>query len=151
RIITVQHENLKTYTSEGVGQAVKDIIDEENPAGIVMGHTSIGKNLTPKLASKVENGLEYDKVELESDADQAVFTRTTYSGKAFEKKVVTSGTVFATIHPNNIPMLEKDDSRSGDIEAKDIDITDMRTVIKDVIRKASEGVDLSEANVIVAG
>ncbi|HLR41473.1 MAG TPA: electron transfer flavoprotein subunit alpha/FixB family protein, partial [Virgibacillus sp.] len=50
-----------------------------------------------------------------------------------------------------IPMLEKDDSRSGDIEAKDIDITDMRTVIKDVIRKASEGVDLSEANVIIAG
>ncbi|SFB22480.1 Electron transfer flavoprotein FAD-binding domain-containing protein [Lentibacillus halodurans] len=32
-----------------------------------------------------------------------------------------------------------------------MDIGDIRTIIKDVIRKASEGVDLSEANVIVAG
>src|SRR5690625_7887143 len=116
-----------------------------------MGHTSSGKDLTLKLASKLETGLVSDAVEIEADGDQAVFTRPIDSGKAFEKKVVTSGTVFATIHPNNIPMLEKDDSRSGDIEAKDIDITDMRTVIKDVIRKASEGVDLSEANVIIAG
>jgi len=151
RIITAQHENLKTYTSEGFGQAVKAVIDEENPTGIVMGHTSIGKDLTPKLASKLETGLVSDAVEIEAGGDQAVFTRPIYSGKAFEKKVVTSGTVFATIRPNNISMLERDDSRSGDIEAKDIDITDMRTVIKDVIRKASEGVDLSEANVIIAG
>src|SRR5690625_50616 len=35
RIITVQHEDLKTYTSEGFGQAVKAVIDEENPTGIV--------------------------------------------------------------------------------------------------------------------
>jgi len=151
RIVTVLHENLKTYTSEGFSQAVKAVIDEEDPTGIVMGHTAIGKDLTPKLASKLETGLVSDAVEIEADGDQAVFTRPIYSGKAFEKKVVTNGTVFATIRPNNIPMLERDDSRSGDIKAKDIDITDMRTVIKDVIRKASEGVDLSEANVIIAG
>src|SRR5699024_2409125 len=127
RIITVQHENLKTYTSEGFGQAVKAIIDEENPTGIVMGHTSIGQDLTPKLARNVKTSLISNAVESEADWDQAVFTSPSHSGKAFEKKVVTSGTVFATIRPSNIPMLEKEDSRSGDIEAKDIDMTDMRT------------------------
>jgi len=32
-----------------------------------------------------------------------------------------------------------------------VDITNLRTIIKEVVRKSSEGVDLSEAKVVVAG
>ncbi|OZU89786.1 electron transfer flavoprotein subunit alpha [Virgibacillus indicus] len=151
RVVTIQHDNLETYTSEGYGQALLTVINEESPDGIVMGHTSAGKDLSPKLATKLETGLISDAVALESDGDKVQFTRPIYSGKAFEKKIITSGLTFVTIRPNNIPALERDESRSGDISSKDVDVTDIRTVIKDVIRKASEGVDLSEANVIVAG
>ncbi|WP_164668437.1 electron transfer flavoprotein subunit alpha/FixB family protein [Virgibacillus doumboii] len=151
RVVTVQHDNLKTYTSEGYGQAVLAVIDDESPDGIIMGHTAIGKDLTPKLASKLETGLISDATDIDVDGDKAAFIRPIYSGKAFEKKVITSGLTFATIRPNNIPALDRDDSRTGDVTSKDVDVADLRTVIKDVIRKASEGVDLSEANVIVAG
>ncbi|GAB3064824.1 electron transfer flavoprotein subunit alpha/FixB family protein [Virgibacillus ainsalahensis] len=151
RVVTVKGEKLETYTSEGYGQSVMAVINDESPDGIVMGHTSIGKDLTPKLASKLGSGLISDVVDIEMDGDKTVFIRPIYSGKAFEKKVVTNELTFVTIRPNNIPSLERDESRSGDISTKDVDITDIRTVIKDVIRKASEGVDLSEANVIVAG
>lgn len=151
RVITIQHENLKTYTSEGFGQALMAVINEESPKAIVMGHTSAGKDLTPKLATKLETGLISDAVAIESVGSKVQFTRPIYSGKAFEKKIITSGLTFVTIRPNNIAALERDASRSGDIRIKDVDVTDIRTVIKDVIRKASEGVDLSEANVIVAG
>lgn len=151
RVVTVKHDDLKTYTTEGYGQAVIAVVDEESPEGIVMGHTSIGKDLTPKIASKLESGLVSDAVTISSDGGKVAFIRPIYSGKAFEKKVITSGLTFVTIRPNNIPMLERDDSRSGDIASKAVAITNIRTVIKDVIRKASAGVDLSEANVIVAG
>src|SRR5699024_3314473 len=89
--------------------------------------------------------------EIETDGDQIVFTRPIYSGKAFEKKVITDGLMFATIRPNNIPMLERDDARTGNIEEKEVEIKDLRTVIKEVIRKTSEGVDMSEASVVIAG
>ncbi|GGB27937.1 electron transfer flavoprotein subunit alpha/FixB family protein [Virgibacillus dakarensis] len=151
RVVTVKHDNLKTYTSEGYGQAVLAVMNEESPDGIVMGHTAIGKDLTPKLASKLEIGLISDATEIEADGDKVVFTRPIYSGKAFEKKIVTDDVTFATIRPNNIPALDRDESRTGDITAMDVDVTDIRTVIKEVIRKASEGVDLSEAKVIVSG
>src|SRR5699024_3405225 len=82
---------------------------------------------------------------------QVVFTRPIYSGKAFEKKVIKDdGIVFATIRPNNIAALEKDDSRSGEITAKDVDVKDLRTVIKEIIRKKTDGVDMSEANIVIA-
>lgn len=151
RIMTIKHDNLKTYTADGYGQAITAVIDEENPAGIVMGHTAIGKDLTPKLASKLGTGLISDAVAIEHNGDQAVFTRPIYSGKAFEKKVITEGMVFGTIRPNNIAKLDRDQSRTGEINAKEMEISDLHTVIKEVVRKASEGVDLSEANVIVAG
>src|SRR5690625_4260403 len=101
RVVTVKHDNLKSYTSEGYGQAVMSIVDEESPWGIVMGHTAIGKDLTPKVASKLNVGLISDATEIEVDGDDVVFTRPIYSGKAFEKKVITDGLMFATIRPNN--------------------------------------------------
>ena len=151
RAVTVKHENLKNYTSEGYGQVVLEVIDEETPDAILMGHTAIGKDLTPKIASRLELGLISDATEIETDDEDVIFTRPIYSGKAFEKKVIKEGITFATIRPNNIATLEKDESRSGEIQAKDVDVKDLRTVIKEVIRKQSEGVDMSEASVVIAG
>lgn len=151
RAITVTHENLKEYTSEGYGQVILQVMEEESPDGVIMGHTSIGKDVTPKIAGRLEIGLISDATEIEVDGDQVVFTRPIYSGKAFEKKVIKDGIVFATIRPNNIAKLEKDETRTGEVTAKEIDVKDLRTVIKEIIRKQSEGVDMSEASVVVAG
>lgn len=151
RIITVTHQNLKTYTSEGYGQAILAIIDEELPTGIVMGHTAIGKDLTPKIASKLQSGLVSDVIDIELDDEEIIFTRPIYSGKAFEKKRIIEGLLFITVRPNNITRLQRDELRTGDITSKQVDIADLKTIIKEVIRKTSEGVDMSEANVIVAG
>ncbi len=151
RAITVTHDNLEHYTSEGYGQAILEIINDESPTGIVMGHTAVGKDVTPKIASRLESGLISDVTEIDTSGDEAVFIRPIYSGKAFEKKVIKDGVVFITIRPNNIAALEKDESRSGDVSAKEVDVKDLRTIIKEVIRKQSEGVDMSEANVVIAG
>lgn len=151
RVVTVEHADLKEYTSEGYSQAILSVIEDVSPSGIIMGHTSIGKDVTPKIASKLDMGLVSDAIEIETDGDDVIFTRPIYSGKAFEKKKVSDGTIFATIRPNNIPMLEKDESRTGDVEAKEVDIKNIRTIIKEVIRKTAEGVDMSEASVVIAG
>ena len=151
RVITLTNEKLSNYTSDGYGQALMEVINEENPSGIVMGHTAIGKDLTPKIASKLNIGLVSDAIAIEMDEDHAIFTRPIYSGKAFEKKTVLSDPLFFTIRPNNIKPMERDTTRTGELQVKEVEITDLRTVIKDVVRKATDGVDMSEANVVVAG
>src|SRR5690606_30388270 len=89
--------------------------------------------------------------EIEGSGDDLTFVRPIYSGKAFEKKRIKEGLTFITIRPNNIAPLEKDDSRSGEVKSLDVEIKDLRTIIKEVLRKATDGVDLSEANIVVAG
>ena len=133
------------------GQALMAVVEQEKPEAIVFGHTALGKDLSPKIASKLQSGLISDVTEIEGEGDDAVFIRPIYSGKAFEKVKVKDGVVFVTIRPNNIAPLAKDDSRSGDVSAITVDITNLRTIIKEVVRKSTEGVDLSEAKVVVAG
>ncbi|MEH7125646.1 electron transfer flavoprotein subunit alpha/FixB family protein [Bacillus sp. JJ1773] len=151
RVVTVENEKLKQYTSDGYSQAVMAVIDAEMPEGLIFGHTALGKDLAPKIAAKLSSGLISDVTALEITGGNLVFTRPIYSGKAFEKKIVTDGLIFATIRPNNISPLEKDESRTGDVSSLSVDIKDLRTIIKEVVRKASEGVDLSEAKVVIAG
>lgn len=151
RVVTVEDAKLKSYTSDGYAQAVLAAVDAEQPEGIVFGHTVLGKDLSPKLAAKLDAGLVSDVTALEIAGGNAVFNRPIYSGKAFEKKIVTDGIIFATIRPNNIPPLEQDTSRTGEVTSLAVNIKDLRTIIKDVVRKAAEGVDLSEAKVIIAG
>lgn len=148
RVIQVHSDKLKNYTSEGYSQAILPVMEEESPDGIVMGHTAIGKDLTPKLASRLNMGLISDVVEITENKE---FIRPIYSGKAFEKKIFTEGTPFITIRPNNIAALERIESRNEEIITKEASIKDLRTIVKDIVRKASEGIDLSEANVVVAG
>lgn len=151
RVVTVEDAKLSTYTPDGYSQAIIAVIKDENPEGIVFGHTALGKDLSPKIAAKLNSGLISDATAIEITGGNVVFTRPIYSGKAFEKKIVTDGMIFATIRPNNINPLEKDEERNGETSSLSVEIKDLKTIVKEVVRKASEGVDLSEAKVVIAG
>ena len=151
RVITVEHPHLKHYTSDGYSQAFMAVYEQEKPEAIVFGHTALGKDLSPKIASKLSTGLVSDVTAIEGEGDDAIFIRPIYSGKAFEKVKNKEGLLFISIRPNNIAPLEKDEGRSGDVSSMSVDITNLRSVIKDVVRKSTDGVDLSEAKVVVAG
>ncbi|MFF2447770.1 electron transfer flavoprotein subunit alpha/FixB family protein [Neobacillus sp. NPDC058068] len=151
RVVVIENEKLKQYTSDGFAQALLAVVDQEKPEGLVAGHTALGKDLAPRIAGKLSSGLISDAVAVEAAGGNIVFTRPIYSGKAFEKKIVTDGLIFATVRPNNIAPLAKDESRSGEVASLSVDIKDLRAIIKEVVRKASEGVDLSEAKVVISG
>ena len=151
RVITVEHPHLKTYTSDGYSQAFLAVQEQENADAIVFGHTSLGKDLSPKIASRLQSGLISDVTEIEGEGDSALFIRPIYSGKAFEKVKIKDGIVFFTIRPNNIAPLAKEAGRTGEVSSISVDITNLRTIIKEVVRKSTDGVDLSEAKVVVAG
>lgn len=151
RVITVEHPHLKQYTSDAFSQAFMAVYEQEKPDAVVFGHTALGKDLSPKIASKLASGLISDVTAIEGEGEAAVFIRPIYSGKAFEKVKNKEGLLFITVRPNNIAPLAQDASRTGDVSSVTAEITSLRSVIAEVVRKSTEGVDLSEAKVVVAG
>ena len=151
RVILAEHEKLDCYTSDGFGQALLQIINEEEPEGIVFGHTSFGKDLSPKIAARLDAGLISDVIEITSKDGEIICTRPVYAGKAFEEKQIVEGMTLISVRPNNIAALEKEEGRQGEIQSVKVEIKDLRTIVKGVVRKTITGVDLTEAKIIISG
>lgn len=153
KVVVVTDAKLDQYTTDAYFQAFKKVIETVQPDVILTGHTAVGRDVSPRIAARFNYGLVSDCTQIELKDGQVVFTRPIYAGKAFVKKVVKEGTVFATIRPNNIPALEPDSSRSAQVEEVQVDFDPnlLRTIVKQVVKKATDGIDLTEARIVVSG
>lgn len=152
-VVVVTDSKLDQYTTDAYFQALKKVIETVEPEAIFTGHTAVGKDVSPRIASRLGYGLVSDVTAVELKDEDMVLTRPIYAGKAFVKKVFKEGTLFATLRPNNIPALEADTGRTASVTEVTVDFDPnlLRTIVKQVVKKATDGVDLSEARVVVSG
>lgn len=147
-VYTADHEALAQYTPDAYTQALVQLIELASPDAVVLGHTAIGRDVAPRVAAKLGFGLVSDVTGIEAGP---VFVRPIYAGKAFQKRKFVDGKIFITIRPNNIAIGTPDASKTATVVPVDLDIKDLRTIVKEVVRKTSGKVDLSEAKVVISG
>lgn len=148
KLYAVTNAELAQYTPDAYTQALVQVINETAADAVIIGHTSIGRDVAPRVAARLGFGLVSDVTAVEAGP---IFTRPIYSGKAFQKRKFTDGKVFVSIRPNNISAGTADTSRTAEVINVSIDLKDLRTIIKEVVRKTTGKVDLSEAKVIISG
>ena len=146
-----EHADLASYSTDGYTQAFTQIINSIQPDAILIGHTATGRDYAPRVAARLNLGLISDCTAVAVEGDDVVFTRPIYAGKLFQTRKVTSGTIFATIRPNNIEIAEPNTARTANVVKTSVDVTNIRTVIQNVVRKTSGAIDLTEAKIIVSG
>lgn len=151
QVYLVTNEELQVYSTDGFSQALTKMIETVTPDAILIGHTAIGRDLAPRVAARLGLGLISDCTDVEVNGEEIVFIRPIYAGKVFQKKKVKSGIIFASIRPNNIAIGEPDVQRTANIIETQVPITNIRTVIKEIVRKTKGTVDLTEAKIIVSG
>lgn len=151
KIYFVENIELDQYTPGAYHQAISSVVMETNPDIILMGHTSIGKDIAPKLANKLDYSLISDCINIDEDEKGLIFTRSTHGGKLLQHRRVTTEPFILTIRPNNFaPALKESINKAVHLRHK-IEITNLQTIIKDVVSRSVSKVDLSEASVVVAG
>ncbi|HEU4964365.1 MAG TPA: electron transfer flavoprotein subunit alpha/FixB family protein [Bacilli bacterium] len=153
KVFVVDNAALENYVPDAYATALEAVIKEANPNLVFLAHSAIGRDLAPKLAARFEAGQVSDIIEIAEDGGNLVYTRPIYAGKAFTKNTLSGDLAFVTVRPNNLPASEPDTSRSADVVnvAADIPADSLRTFIKEVVKKSTGGVDLSEAKIIVSG
>ncbi|WP_445505666.1 electron transfer flavoprotein subunit alpha/FixB family protein [Niallia sp. 03091] len=150
KVYGVADEKLEEYTSDAYFRAFIQVIKATEPDVIFLGHTALGKDLAPRVAARMGLGLISDVTDVAVEDNQIVFTRPIFSGKAFQKKAIVEGTVFATIRPNNFE-LPKPEGNSTEFIPFSVELNEPSMTIKEIVRKTSGGIDLSEAKVVIAG
>lgn len=149
QVYVLEDEALSVYTTDAYSQALCQLIEEVQADIILLGHTALGKDVTPRVAARLGAGLVSDCTGVDVEDGNIVFTRPIYAGKAFQKKEFTKGKVFATLRPNNFEL--KENPVQAEVVSFHPVIKDLRTMVKEIVRKTASGVDLSEAKVIISG
>ncbi len=158
KVLVVDEPLLKDYSTQFYTDALTQVIEAYKPSSLLVGATVLGRDLAPRVAARIEAGLTADATKIEIDpqkADEALLlvTRPTFGGNLFGTIVCPdTRPQMATIRPNVFSMDAPDSSRTGEIieftpTFKD---TVQQVVIKEVIEKAVEGVDITKANILVA-
>jgi electron transfer flavoprotein alpha subunit len=151
KVYVVENDNLNQYTNDAYTQAFIQVMNAVNPDVVLLGHTAIGRDFAPRVAARLGLGIISDCIAVAVQGDDVIFTRPIYAGKAFAEKKAADGTIFATLRPNNIGLAERDNSRTAEVVHFPVEIKDLRTIVRIIVQKASGGVDLTEAKIIVSG
>jgi electron transfer flavoprotein alpha subunit len=151
KVIAIPGDHLTQYTPEGWLAALQSAFTAVGADAVLIPHTGLGRDLAPRFAMRNAAGMVSDAIDVKLEGGAPVFTRPIYAGKAYAKQVVTEGLIVATIRPNNLAALPADAGRTGATETLAAPTADLKTVIKEVVRKATGGVDLTSAKIVVAG
>jgi len=154
RVFVADDEKLNAYTTGAYTSVLAKVIRENEPNLVLFGNTAIGKDLAPRVATRVGVDVAIDCVGIEADAANFVnLTRPIYAGKAFAKVASpTARPVMATIRPNSFPISEPVPKEASVVNVPvSVDEADLRAILKDVISAAAGRVELTEANIIVSG
>jgi electron transfer flavoprotein alpha subunit len=155
RVIVCDHPDLEHYNPETYFPILAGMLDAIRPQAVFFGHTAGGRDLAPMVAAKLHAAQISDVVSLEKAGGGLLFKRPIYAGKASETLQVaqSQGPYVVTIRPNNIPAAEPTTDGAGTaIEPFAYSpAADLRAVVRDVVRRASGKIDLTEAKIVVAG
>jgi electron transfer flavoprotein alpha subunit len=141
---------LDAYTTETHVAALQQAVEQSKPSVVLLGGTSNGRDLAPRIAARLNVGVASDVDRLEWVDGKLRARRPVYSGKAFATVDVTSAPAIATARPNAFPAEE---AGGGAAEVVNVNYQGGETKAKLVDTKAPEAGELSiaEADIIVSG
>jgi electron transfer flavoprotein alpha subunit len=142
--------DLKYYSSSAYSAIVADYAKETGAAVILFSNTSMGRDLAPRVAVKLDAGIIIDCIKLESNSGEIIATRPVYAGKALMDAKLKSSVKVYTLRPNVFKAEELAASSDLKVNTKEVSSPNLRTKVTQT--KLSEGkLDVAEADIIVSG
>lgn len=143
---------LDQYSPEGYAKALKSVIDSGGYDYVMAGATSLGKDLFPRLSGSFDAGMASEVTNFTMDGGVFAGTRPLFAGKVLAKVEIDGPKPhFVTVRPNALGLPESKTAGAGNVQDVSADVGEIRAAIKEIVKGASEKVDLTEANIIISG
>ncbi|MFN8586285.1 MAG: electron transfer flavoprotein subunit alpha/FixB family protein [Candidatus Eisenbacteria bacterium] len=153
QVLFAQHEAFAAYDSAGYATAIAAAVAAVQPKVVLFAGSSMGRDLAPRVAAKVNAGLATDCTALAVDGGKLVATRPVYAGKALQKVAFPGAVAILTLRPKAFAAPEAQAGKSAAVSALAFtwDANAPRAKVTGVSAAAGGKVDLTEAEKIVAG
>lgn len=155
-VIVVDDPVLEHYITESYTQAITAIIKDKKPGILMLGATTIGRDLGPRLSARNITGLTADCTKLEIAEDNSFqMTRPAFGGNLMATILCKEHRPqMCTVRPGVMQAIAADCKRKGDVEDFSVKF-DMNKVnrvkIVKTVKKDKKITDISEAKILVSG
>jgi electron transfer flavoprotein alpha subunit len=148
RIIVADNPALYEYLTDAYTNVIADFISKENPAVVILGASTQGKDLSARLSARLNAPLAMDCVSIRFEDKNLIATRPMYGGKVLADVSLDGNPQILAIRPNAMAIANT--AGAGSIEKLDTDIGN--TALQFIKKSLDTGkVELTEADTVVSG
>lgn len=155
RVVCMDHPVLEHYTTEPYTQAIAHAVHQFHPLILLIGATTIGRDLGPRLSARLNTGLTADctKLDIGEDGD-LLMTRPAFGGNLMATIVCKEHRPqMSTVRPGVMKKAVADPTRQGEVLLLAIPFDENAFKVR-LIRKeaAPHGkTDITQARILVSG
>lgn len=154
-VVCVDDRELIHYNTEPYAQAITQIVREKQPSIVLIGATTIGRDLGPRLSARLETGLTADCTGLAvSEERDLLMTRPAFGGNLMATIICKEHRPqMSTVRPGVMRAKAQDDSRKGEVESFKVnfDKSKFKVRILETVKEQKNKTDITEAKVLVSG
>ena len=152
----VEDPILADYRNESYSKALTQLVNAHKPEILLLGATTLGRDLAGSVATTLLTGLTADCTELAVDADGSLAaTRPTFGGSLLcTIYTLNYRPQMATVRPRQMPMPARDAARVGQVIPFKADLNEdeiITKIFKFIPDRDSTKSNLAFADVVVAG
>ncbi|MCQ2295636.1 MAG: electron transfer flavoprotein subunit alpha/FixB family protein [Bacteroidales bacterium] len=158
KVLVCDHDLLETYLTEPYTEAITQIINEQKPSIMLIGATTIGRDLGPRVSARNVTGLTADATKLEISDDEAHefrMTRPAFGGNLMATILCKNNRPqMSTVRPGVMQKLTPDASRKGEVVDYTINFDEKKIARVKIVKTVKEEkviTDISQAKVLVSG
>jgi len=154
-VIAIEGSEYEYYSTDAYSAALTYLIKKYDPLTIMIGATGNGRDLAPRISSRVQTGLTADCTHLSIDEETGciAWTRPAFGGNIMAVIFCQNHKPqMGTVRPGVFKKPEYVENEAEIIKENfHVAPDDIRTRVVEVFREVSEKVDLESADIIVSG
>ena len=150
-VYVAEHEGLAQYQTETYVPVAAAIAEQDGPKVVLLGQTSVGRDLAPRLGTRLESAAAMDALSIEVEGDRVKATRSSYGGNARQVVTVRTDPQVITVRAKSQDPLAEDAGRSGDVETVAVELAEAKATLSGKDQAESEGVKLEDAEIVISG
>lgn len=154
-VVCVEDKNLDVYLTSTYTKALTEVINKKDPDIVLVGATTIGRDLAPRVSATIGTGLTADCTSLEIDEENQglLMTRPAFGGNIMATIICPNHRPqMSTVRPGVMKKLERDIARTGNIEKIDVDFSecDKNVEVLKYVKENVKKVNIEDAKVLVS-
>ena len=140
---------LADYTTDAYTNVLADLIQSVDPAVIIIGASAQGKDLSARLAARLDAGLAMDCTAIKLDDGKMTCTRPMFGGKIFADVEIEGSPQIIAIRPNVMDIVEA--AKDCAVEKAAVNLGEIKTAVVEKSMDTGDKIELTEADIIVSG